>query len=261
VKLIVGPCVIESVDHALFLAKRIKLVTDLYPELDVYFKASFDKANRSDRDSYRGPGLDLGLAILDKIKKETGLKILTDIHTPDQAGAVAEVADIIQIPAFLCRQTDLIEAAAKTGKTINIKKGQFVAPYDIRPAYEKAAVHAGESNVWLTERGTCFGYNNLVVDMRSFQMMREVCSNATIIYDATHSMQLPGGRESDGARRFTEGVARAAVATGFVDGIFMEVHDDPEAALSDRKTQYPLDKLGSFIKDTLRVRGSHENRS
>jgi len=233
--LIAGPCVIESEEHVHFLAAEIRRVAPSF-----VFKASFDKANRSSVASYRGPGLREGVRILSGLRRE-GYAVLTDIHEPAQAEVAAEGADILQIPAFLCRQTDLLLAAGRTGRTINIKKGQFVSPYDIRNAAEKVA-STGNNKILLTERGSSFGYNNLVVDMRGLQIMRE--SGWPVVFDATHSVQLPGGlgNVSGGQPQFIPTLARAAVAAG-VDGIFVEVHEAPERALSDGPNALRLDLL------------------
>jgi len=223
--LIAGPCVIESEEHVHRMARGIREAAG-----DFVFKVSFDKANRTSGDAYRGPGLREGLRILAGVKA-AGFPVLTDIHEPAQAEAAAEVVDILQIPAFLCRQTDLLVAAGRTGRIVNIKKGQFVAPHDIHRAAEKVAA-TGNRQVILTERGTSFGYNNLVVDMRGLQVMRE--SGWPVVFDATHSVQVPGGagQASGGQPQFIGTLARAAVAAG-VNGVFVEVHDDPERALSD----------------------------
>lgn len=236
--LIAGACVIESEEHVHFLAHAIRVIAG-----DFIFKASFDKANRSSIESYRGPGLREGLRILGGLKRE-GFSILTDIHEPSHAAAAAEVADILQIPAFLCRQTDLLVEAGRTGRTVNIKKGQFVAPQDIRLAADKVA-STGNHNILLTERGTSFGYNNLVVDMRSLKIMRDF--GYPVIFDATHSVQMPGaaGTTSGGQPEFIEPLARAAIAVG-VDGVFVEVHDAPERALSDGANALRLDLLAGF---------------
>ena len=236
--LIAGPCVIESEEHVHFMARAIAAAAG-----DFVFKASFDKANRTSAGAYRGPGLREGLRILAGLKA-AGYSILTDIHEPAQAEPAAEVADILQIPAFLCRQTDLLLAAGRTGRIVNIKKGQFVAPHDIRHAAEKVA-STGNRQVVLTERGSSFGYNNLVVDMRGLKVMRD--SGWPVVFDATHSVQLPGGAgaASAGQPQFIETLARAAVAAG-VDGIFVEVHDRPEQALSDGPNALRLDLLGDF---------------
>jgi 2-dehydro-3-deoxyphosphooctonate aldolase (KDO 8-P synthase) len=236
--LIAGPCVIESEAHVHRMARGIREAVGSF-----VFKASFDKANRTSAGAYRGPGLTEGLRILAGVKAE-GFPILTDIHEPAQAAPAAEVADILQIPAFLCRQTDLLVEAGRTGRMVNIKKGQFVAPHDISHAAEKVAT-TGNRQVLLTERGSSFGYNNLVVDMRGLQIMRE--SGWPVIFDATHSVQLPGGAgsASAGQPQFIETLARAAVAVG-VNGIFVEVHDAPEKALSDGPNALRLELLGEF---------------
>lgn len=248
--LIAGPCVIESEDHALMLAREI-LARAGRPYV---FKASFDKANRSSMASYRGPGLKEGLRILAEVKRQTGLPILTDIHTPDQAAPAAEVADILQIPAFLCRQTDLLVEAAHTGRIVNIKKGQFLAPNDFRHAAEKVAA-SGNQRIILTERGSSFGYNNLVVDMRSLAIMREW--GLPVVFDATHSVQLPGaaGSSSGGVPEFIEPLSRAAVAVG-IDGVFVEVHDNPPAALSDGANSLHLDRLAGYWNRMLALHDS-----
>ncbi|HEU0119275.1 MAG TPA: 3-deoxy-8-phosphooctulonate synthase [Bryobacteraceae bacterium] len=234
--LIAGPCVIESEAHIHFLAGQIRSLTGQ----DFIFKASFDKANRSSGSSYRGPGIREGMRILAGLKP-LGHRILTDIHEPWQADVAAEVCDVLQIPAFLCRQTDLLVAAARTGRIVNIKKGQFVSPWDIRHAADKVAA-AGNPNIFLTERGTSFGYNNLVVDMRSLAIMRSF--GWPVVFDATHSVQMPGagGTQSGGQPQFIEPLARAAVAVG-VDALFVEVHENPEQALSDGANALPLAEL------------------
>ena len=236
--LIAGPCVIESEEHVHFLAREIGRIVGPF-----IFKASFDKANRSSVSSYRGPGLKEGLRILAGVRK-AGYPVLTDIHEPSQAGPAAEAVDILQIPAFLCRQTDLLIEAGRTGKTVNIKKGQFVSPRDIRNAAEKVA-STGNNKIILTERGTSFGYNNLVVDMRGLAIMREF--GWPVVFDATHSVQMPGsaGTSSGGQPQFIAPLARAAVAAG-VDGIFVEVHEAPERALSDGANALRLDLLGAL---------------
>jgi 2-dehydro-3-deoxyphosphooctonate aldolase (KDO 8-P synthase) len=241
--LIAGPCVIESEEHVHFLAREIRKAAG-----DFVFKASFDKANRTSLNSYRGPGMKEGLRILAGLKAE-GYPIITDIHEPAQAGPVAEVADILQIPAFLCRQTDLLVEAARTGRIINLKKGQFLAPNDFRLAAEKVA-STGNTRLLLTERGTTFGYNNLVVDMRSLALMRTF--GFPVVFDATHSVQLPGGAgtASGGQAEFIEPLARAAVAVG-VDGLFVEVHEAPQRALSDGPNALRLDLLARVLR-TLR---------
>jgi len=238
VALIAGPCVIESEEHVHLMANAIHDIVGPF-----VFKASFDKANRTSLSGFRGPGLKEGLRILAGVKA-AGHAILTDIHEPAQAGPVAEIADILQIPAFLCRQTDLLVEAGRTGRIVNIKKGQFVAPHDIRHAAEKVA-STGNAKVLLTERGSSFGYNNLVVDMRGLKIMRE--SGWPVIFDATHSVQLPSGAGgvSGGQPQFIEPLARAAVAVG-IDGVFVEVHDRPDQALSDGPNALRLDLLTGF---------------
>ena len=251
-----GPCVIESRRHALSMARKIRAVAGK-TGARIVFKSSFDKANRSSIDSFRGPGLEEGLDILAEVREKTGLPVISDIHAPEQAARAAGVLDVLQIPAFLCRQTDLLVAAAETGKPINVKKGQFVSPGDMRFAVEKCAA-SGNRRVMLCERGTTFGYNNLVVDFRAFPMMAAL--GVPIVYDVTHSMQLPGGgRETGGMKQFAPVLARAAAATGFVDGFFLEIHDDPEHARSDASTQLDVKILPRLIREVLdisqRIRG------
>jgi 2-dehydro-3-deoxyphosphooctonate aldolase (KDO 8-P synthase) len=243
--LVAGPCVIESEEHVQFLAREIRKVAGPF-----VFKASFDKANRSSVASYRGPGLREGLRILAGLRA-LGFPILTDIHEPSQAGAVAEVADILQIPAFLCRQTDLLVEAGRTGKVVNIKKGQFVSPQDMQLAVEKVA-STGNSKILLTERGSSFGYNNLVVDMRGLAIMKR--SGFPVIFDATHSVQLPGatGTGSGGQPEFIEPLASAATAVG-IAGLFVEVHEAPERALSDGTNALRLDGLGGLLEHLRRI--------
>jgi len=245
--LIAGPCVIESEEHAHHMARGIREAAG-----EFVFKASFDKANRTSVDAYRGPGLREGLRILAGVKAK-GFSILTDIHEPAQAEPAAEVTDILQIPAFLCRQTDLLLAAGRTGRIVNIKKGQFVAPHDIHRAADKVA-STGNTKVVLTERGSSFGYNNLVVDMRGLKIMRD--SGWPVVFDATHSVQLPGGAgaASGGQPQFIEPLARAAVAAG-VNGVFVEVHDCPEKALSDGPNALRLSLLPEFWR---RLRAIHD---
>jgi 2-dehydro-3-deoxyphosphooctonate aldolase (KDO 8-P synthase) len=228
-----GPCVIESREFALGVAEAVQRVADRQG-VKAVFKASFDKANRSSVTSFRGPGLDEGLETLAAVKRGTGLPILTDVHHPEQAARAAEVADVLQVPAFLCRQTDLLVACGETGASVNIKKGQFMAPEDMANAVEKVR-STGNLKVTLTERGSSFGYRNLVVDMRSLPVMRRF---APVVFDATHSLQLPGGlgHATGGAREFHPYLARAAAAVG-VDGVFVEVHPNPPEALSDATTQ------------------------
>ncbi|MBI2688839.1 MAG: 3-deoxy-8-phosphooctulonate synthase [Acidobacteria bacterium] len=244
--LIAGPCVIESERHVHFLAGQIRSIAGQ----DFIFKASFDKANRSSGISYRGPGIRDGLRILKGLKAE-GYRILTDIHEPWQAELAAAVCDVLQIPAFLCRQTDLLLAAAQTGRIVNIKKGQFVSPWDIRHAADKVAA-AGNPHIFLTERGTSFGYNNLVVDMRSLAIMRDF--GWPVVFDATHSVQMPGagGTHSGGQPQFIEPLARAAVAVG-VDAVFVEVHENPAEALSDGANALPLQELAGFWNRLLEL--------
>lgn len=253
--LIAGPCVIESEEHAIRIAEIIKGVTRSL-ELPFIFKASYDKANRTSIRSFRGPGIKEGLRILKKIKDQLQLPILTDVHEVADVGKVAEVADVLQIPAFLSRQTDLVVAAALSGRAVNIKKGQFVAPWDMRHAVEKCR-DAGNTQVFLTERGSSFGYNNLVVDMRSLAIMRKF---APVVFDATHSVQLPSSQSSDGGPAVSGGqpefiplLARAAVAAG-VDGVFMEVHDNPKEAKSDGANALESTKLRGVLKELLAVK-------
>lgn len=248
--LIAGPCVIESEAHAGFIAEQLqKITSDL--GVGLIFKASYDKANRSSVDSYRGPGLKDGLRILAGIKKRTGLAILTDVHEAAHVAPVAEVCDVLQIPAFLCRQTDLLVAAGSSGRVVNIKKGQFLSPADIVHAAEKVA-STGNDKIILTERGTSFGYQNLVVDMRSFPIMRKL--GYPVVFDVTHSVQLPGGegKSSGGQPEFIEPLARAGAAAG-VDGIFIEVHDNPEKALSDGTNALALDRLRPLLEKILKI--------
>jgi 2-dehydro-3-deoxyphosphooctonate aldolase (KDO 8-P synthase) len=248
--LIAGPCVIESEGHALMMAREISRIAQRY-DVPYIFKASYDKANRSSARSFRGVGMDEGLDILQRIKEEVGVPVITDVHETNQVDQAAEVADILQIPAFLCRQTDLLQAAAATGRTVNVKKGQFLAPWEIGNIIEKIEA-AGSRKIMITERGTSFGYNNLVVDMRAFPMMREF--GYPVVFDVTHSVQLPGGLgdASDGQAEYIEHLARAGVACG-VDGLFMEVHDNPPMALSDAATQFALDKLEPLLETLLKI--------
>jgi 2-dehydro-3-deoxyphosphooctonate aldolase (KDO 8-P synthase) len=215
------------------------------------FKSSFDKANRTSHSSFRGPGLEAGIRVLERVKRETGLPVLTDVHEPQQAPVAAEVADILQIPALLSRQTDLVGAAAATGKVINLKKGQFLAPWEMKAVVAKAEA-CGSRQILLTERGFSFGYNNLVSDMRSLVIMRNF--GYPVVFDATHSVQLPGaaGERSGGQREFVAPLARAAAAVG-IDAVFMEVHEDPERALSDGPNSYPLDRLPQLLRDLRRI--------
>jgi 2-dehydro-3-deoxyphosphooctonate aldolase (KDO 8-P synthase) len=253
--LIAGPCVIESEEHAIRIAEIIKGVSRSL-EFPFIFKASYDKANRTSIRSFRGPGIKEGLRILKKIKTELNLPVLTDVHETADVSKVAEVVDVLQIPAFLSRQTDLVVAAALSGRAVNIKKGQFVAPWDMRHAVEKCR-DAGNTQVFLTERGSSFGYNNLVVDMRSLAIMRKF---APVVFDATHSVQLPSSQSADsgpavsgGQPEFIPLLARAAVAAG-VDGVFMEVHDNPKEAKSDGANALESTKLRGVLKELQAVR-------
>jgi 2-dehydro-3-deoxyphosphooctonate aldolase (KDO 8-P synthase) len=254
--LIAGPCVIESEEHALFMAEVIKGVTRSL-NFPFIFKASYDKANRTSIRSFRGPGLAEGLRILQKVKDEVHVPVLTDVHEKDDVPKVAEVADVLQIPAFLCRQTDLVVAAAMSDRVVNIKKGQFVSPWDMKHVVEKCRT-AGNDKVFVTERGASFGYNNLVVDMRSLAIMRKF---APVVFDATHSVQLPSASEngdhavSGGQPEFIPLLARAAVAAG-VDGIFIEVHDNPKEAKSDGANALESTKLRSVLKELLAVQSA-----
>ena len=248
--LIAGPCVIESEKHCLDTAKQIK---DIAQELHIpfIFKSSFDKANRLSIDSYRGPGLKKGLEVLHKIKQRLHIPILSDIHCSKDITEASKVLDIIQIPAFLCRQTDIVVAAAKTGKVINIKKGQFLAPWDILPIIKKIE-STGNKSILITERGACFGYNNLVSDFRSLAIMRQF--GYPVIYDATHSIQLPGGKGgcSGGQREFVAGLSRAATAFG-CDGLFLEVHPDPDKAPCDGPNMIDLKELQKLLRQIKRI--------
>jgi 2-dehydro-3-deoxyphosphooctonate aldolase (KDO 8-P synthase) len=242
--IIAGPCVIESPEHALMIARECSARARA-AGLDFVYKSSFDKANRSSISSFRGLGMDEGLATLRQIKEEVGVPVLTDVHDVSQVGPVAEVADVLQIPAFLSRQTDLVLAAARSGRAVNIKKGQFLAPLDARNIVDKARA-AGCQKVLLTERGVSFGYNNLVVDMRSFPIMREF--GVPVVFDVTHSLQLPGGlgHATGGQSEYIEPLARAGVACG-VDAVFMEVHECPERAPSDGPNALPLDRMQALL--------------
>ncbi|HUJ15841.1 MAG TPA: 3-deoxy-8-phosphooctulonate synthase [Thermoanaerobaculia bacterium] len=248
---IAGPCVIESREHALSMARTLRTLRDEL-KINLVFKSSFDKANRSSIESFRGPGLEEGLDILGAVRKETGLPLISDIHEPDQAAPAAEVLDILQIPAFLCRQTDLVAAAARTGKPVSVKKGQFLSPEETKNILDKGR-EAGNDRVFITERGSSFGYQNLVVDMRAFPIIRGF--GAPVVYDITHSMQKPGGegKQTGGTPQFARPLARAAAAAG-ADGFFMEVHDNPSAALSDRTTQIRPDAARAIIQDILAIR-------
>lgn len=257
--LIAGPCVIESEEHTMKMAEAIASIARA-KELPCIFKASYDKANRTSLRSFRGPGLEEGLRILSKVRRMVGVPVLTDVHEVRDVPRVAESVDVLQIPAFLCRQTDLLLAAAKSGRAINIKKGQFVSPWDMRHAVEKVQ-EAGGNRVFLTERGASFGYNNLVVDMRSLPVMRQF---APVVFDATHSVQLPsagssngtnGGQQSGGQPEFIPLLARAAVAAG-VDGVFIEVHDNPAQAKSDGANALDLKALPDVLDQLIAVHGA-----
>ena len=254
--LIAGPCVIESRAHALMIAEQLAGITQRLG-VPFIFKASYDKANRTSLESFRGPGLDEGLKVLAAIKKQVGVPILTDIHDASQAAAAAEAADVLQIPAFLSRQTDLLVAAAKTGRTINIKKGQFLAPDDMKHAIAKVTA-SGNAQVFVTERGFSFGYHNLVVDMRAFPMLRSL--GWPVVYDATHSLQLPGGGDgvTAGQAEYIEPLAAAAVAAG-VDGVFVEVHDNPPMAKSDAQNALPLDRVEPLLRRLLRIHATNND--
>jgi 2-dehydro-3-deoxyphosphooctonate aldolase (KDO 8-P synthase) len=249
--LIGGPCVIESADHAKHMASEIRKITDRLG-IPYIFKASYDKANRTSIHSFRGPGIDKGLEILADVRREVGVSVLSDVHEPSHAEAAGKVIDVLQIPAFLCRQTDLIAAAARTGKIVNIKKGQFVSPADMEHAVTKAR-DAGNEKVILTERGSSFGYNNLVVDFRSFPVMQRF--GCPVVFDVTHSLQLPGGQghASGGQSEFIPHLARAGVAAG-IDGVFMEIHDNPSKALSDGPNALDLALLPALLEQLLEIR-------
>jgi 2-dehydro-3-deoxyphosphooctonate aldolase (KDO 8-P synthase) len=249
--LLAGPCVIESEDFTLKMAEAIKGVCDRL-NINLIFKSSFDKANRTSIGSFRGQAMETGLAVLERVKREVGVPVVTDIHESYQAAPVAEVADLLQIPAFLCRQTDLLLAAAATGRAINVKKGQFLAPWDMKNVVKKLE-DGGAKHILLTERGTSFGYNALVVDFRGLPQMREF--GYPVVFDATHSVQMPGGQgnTSGGQREFVPYLARAAAAIG-IDALFMEVHENPDQALSDGPNMVPLDQLEAVLTQIVRVR-------
>ena len=245
-----GPCVIESREHVLRHAAALRTIAERV-SVPFIFKASFDKANRTSLSSYRGPGLEDGLAILAAVRREVGVPVLTDVHESHQIAAVAAVVDVLQTPAFLCRQTDFLLQVAAAGKPVNVKKGQFLAPWDMRPVLEKLA-STGNTQVMVTERGASFGYNNLVADMRSLAVMAQF--GYPVVYDAGHSVQLPGGQgtASGGQRQFIRPLARAAVAAG-VDAVFLEVHEDPDHALSDGSNSYRLDELETLLRELKQI--------
>jgi len=247
---ILGPCVVESKEHALFMAQEIHDICQAVG-VEFVYKSSFDKANRSSIESFRGGGLDFGLEILAQVKEEIGVPVITDVHETWQVEKVAEVADMIQIPAFLCRQTDLLVASAKSGRAVNVKKGQFLAPWDAKNIVEKLQ-QAGSEKILLTERGASFGYNNLVVDFKSFPIMRDF--GVPVVFDVTHSLQLPGGlgKATDGLGKYIESFARAGVACG-VDAVFMEVHDNPAKAPSDGPNQLPLNRLEKLLRKLKQI--------
>ncbi len=256
--LIAGPCVIETPELTLRIAHRLREITADQP-VQLVFKASFDKANRTSIDSFRGVGLEAGLEILRRVKDETGLPVTTDIHQADQAAPTAEICDVLQIPAFLCRQTDLLVAAAATGKAVNVKKGQFVSPGDMKHVVAKLQAAGGE-NILLCERGTFFGYGRLVTDMRALPEMRAL--GAPVVFDATHSVQEPGGLggRTGGNRAMVEPLARAAIAVG-VDGLFFETHPDPDSSPSDGANMVPLDQFEGVLRRVLALRAAVENLS
>lgn len=247
---ILGPCVVESAQHALFMAREINDICQAVG-VEFVYKSSFDKANRSSIESFRGGGMDFGLEILAQVKAEIGVPVITDVHETWQVEKVATVADMIQIPAFLCRQTDLLVESARTGKAVNVKKGQFLAPWDAKNIVEKLQ-QAGSEKILLTERGASFGYNNLVVDLRSFPIMRSF--GVPVVFDVTHSLQLPGGlgKATGGQAQYIEDFARAGVACG-VDAVFMEVHDNPSVAPSDGPNQLPLSRLEKLLRKLKRI--------
>ncbi|OGW62521.1 MAG: 3-deoxy-8-phosphooctulonate synthase [Nitrospirae bacterium RIFCSPHIGHO2_01_FULL_66_17] len=254
---IAGPCVIENETLCLRVAERLQIITSALG-IPFIFKSSYDKANRTSGASFRGLGLDEGLRILRKVNEEIGVPVLSDVHSIEEVQPAAEVLDVLQIPAFLCRQTDLVLAAMRTGKVVNIKKGQFLAPWDMKQVVDKAT-STGSHRILLTERGSCFGYNNLVSDFRSLPIMRQW--GYPVVFDATHSVQLPGGagNASSGQREFVAPLARAAVAVG-CDGLFMEVHPDPDRAPSDGPNMVPLDQVEDLLRQLVRIRETVESR-
>ena len=247
---IAGPCVIESEENVMEIAEIMKSIS-VNLNINYFFKASFDKANRTSISSYRGPGIEKGLDILHSVKEKYGFKIVTDVHEPWQAQPVAEVCDVLQIPAFLCRQTDLLIAAARTKKTINVKKAQFLAPWDMKNVVKKIE-ESGNRNIWLCERGTSFGYNTLVVDMTSIGEMKKI--GYPVIFDATHSVQKPGGKgeSTGGNRENVEPLAKAAIAAG-ADGVFFEIHPNPDRALSDGPNMVKLDEFESMLNRVIKI--------
>jgi 2-dehydro-3-deoxyphosphooctonate aldolase (KDO 8-P synthase) len=249
--LIAGPCSLESEAVCRAVAERLATVGLKHPELRIIFKGSFDKANRTSLGGPRGPGLDEGLALLGMVQRDYGLPVLTDVHECAQVPAVSGVVDVVQVPAFLCRQTDLLVACAQSGRTVNVKKGQFLSPQEMEFVVEKLR-ESNATEIWQTERGTTFGYQNLVVDMRSFSIMRSF--GCPVIFDATHSVQLPGagGGKTAGRREFIPALSRAAMAAG-ADGLFVETHPDPERALSDGPNQIPLDQIEPLLRSCVRV--------
>lgn len=251
--LIAGPCVMEDYDHTMSIAGELKRITDEL-EIPFIFKASYDKANRTSISSYRGPGIERGLDILHDVKQNFGVPVLTDVHTPEQAYMAGEVVDVIQIPAFLCRQTDMLVAAGETGRIVNVKKGQFLAPGDMKNAVNKVK-STGNHDIWLTERGASFGYNNLVVDFRGLAIMHEL--GTPVIFDATHSIQIPGGQGtcSGGNREYIPLMARAAAAAGY-DGLFFETHPDPDNALCDGPNSIALKDMPALLANLKRIRAA-----
>ncbi len=249
--LIAGPCVVESVDLAHETAGRLKEITTRL-KIPFIYKSSYDKANRSSSVSFRGPGIDGGLKILESVRREIGVPVLTDVHEKDEIAAASAVVDVLQTPAFLCRQTDFIQAVAASGKPVNIKKGQFLAPWDMKNVVEKASAAGGAGRIMVCERGVSFGYNNLVSDMRSLAVMRE--TGCPVVFDATHSVQLPGGQgvRSGGQREHVPVLARAAVAVG-ISGLFMETHPDPDRALSDGPNSWPLDRMEMLLSTLVQI--------
>ena len=257
--LIAGPCSLENEEVCRKVAEKLSELRQKFPQLNIVFKGSFDKANRTSLTGARGPGMDAGLELLAMVKREYKFPVLTDIHLPDQCEKVAQVCDVLQIPAFLCRQTDLLVAASKTGRCVNVKKGQFLSPQEMRYVYDKLAL-SGANEIWLTDRGTAFGYQNLVVDMRSFAIMGK--TGAPTIMDATHSVQLPGAMmgASGGQREFVPALSRAAVASG-ANGLFLETHPEPAKAISDAATQLPLAALEELVEDCLKIWEIVKNKS